>query len=66
MNHKGWLAIATLKPTFTFLVGILSSKSIEYGKIPTKKVKFGFRVEMASQPLSAFLHWNRCHPLRKM
>ena len=37
-KHKGWLAIATLKPTFTFLVGILPlpgklpSKSIEYDK----------------------------------
>ena len=36
------LAIATLKPTFTFLVGILSSKSIEYGKIPTKKSESWF------------------------
>ena len=35
---KGWQAIATLKPTFTFLVGILPSKSIEYGKIPTKNI----------------------------
>ena len=43
----GWLVIATLPPTFTFLVGILPSKSIEYGKIPTKKVKVGFRVAMA-------------------
>ena len=46
--QKGWLAIATLKPTFTFLVGILESKSIEYDK--TRKVKVGFRVAMASQP----------------
>ena len=47
LNHKGWLwkgwlAIATLKPTFTFLVGILPSKSIEYGKIPTKKSESWF------------------------
>ena len=39
---KGWLAIATLKLTFTFLVGILPSKSIEYGKIPTKKSESWF------------------------
>ena len=39
---KGWLAIASLKPTFTFLVGILPSKSIEYGKIPTKKSESWF------------------------
>jgi hypothetical protein len=32
---------------YTFLVGILPSESIEYGKIPTKKVKVGFRVAMA-------------------
>ena len=47
LNHKGWLwkgwlAIATLKPTFTFLVGILPGKSIEYGKIPTKKSESWF------------------------
>ena len=30
------------RPTFTFLVGILPSKSIEYGKIPTKKSKSRF------------------------
>ena len=39
---KGWLAIATLKPTFTFLVGILESKSIEYDKIPNKKSESWF------------------------
>ena len=39
---KGWLAIATLKPTFTFFEGILPSKSIEYGKIPTKKSESWF------------------------
>ena len=42
MKPKGWLAIATLKPTFTFLVGILPSKSIEYGKISTKKSESWF------------------------
>ena len=39
---KDWLAIATLKPTFTFLVGILPSKSLEYGKIPTEKSESWF------------------------
>ena len=42
MVSKGWLANATLKPTFTFLVGMLPSKSIEYGKIPTKKSESWF------------------------
>ena len=41
-SGKGWLAIATRKPIFTFLVGILPSKSIEYGKIPTKKSESWF------------------------
>ena len=40
--QKDWLAIATLKPTFTFLVVILPSKSIEYGKIPTKESESSF------------------------
>ena len=43
-------AIATLKPTFTFLVGILPYSIPLLGKIPTKKVKVVFRVAMASQP----------------
>ena len=50
---KGWLAITALKPTFTFLVRILPSKGIEYPC--QKKVKVGFRVEMASQPISLIL-----------
>ena len=37
------------------MVRILPSKSIEYGKIPTKKVKVGFRVAMARQPLRVML-----------
>ena len=45
-------AIATLKPTFTFLVGILPYSILLLGKIPTKKVKVGFRVAMASQPFN--------------
>ena len=44
---KGLASHRYSKTNFHFLVGILPSKSIEYGKIPTKKVKVGFRVAMA-------------------
>ena len=47
---KGWLAIATLKPTFTFLVGILPFNTFSWQNPYQKKVKVGFRVVMASQP----------------
>ena len=50
-THKSWLPSAKLKPTFTFLVGILPSKSIEYGKSLTRKVKVGFSFALGSQPL---------------
>ena len=37
-----------------------SNKSIEYGKIPAKKVKVGFRVAMATQPFQWLTDlWNR-------
>ena len=49
IKSKSWLAIATLKPTFTFL-GILPRKSLKYGKSLPRKVKVCFRVAMASQP----------------
>ena len=49
---KGWLAIATLKPTFTFLGRDFCHIQYFYlAKSLPRKVKVGFRVAMASQPL---------------
>ena len=58
-KHKGWLAIATLKPTFTFLVGILPSKSIEYDKKKSEswfQMASPFKSKFHQQAFSAFLH----------
>ena len=41
---KGWLPSAELTPTFTFLGRDLPTKSIEYGKIPTKKSESWFQL----------------------
>ena len=49
-GQKGWLAIATLKPTFTFLGRDFAIFNTFTWQIPTKKVKVGFRVVIASQP----------------
>ena len=62
IKSKGWLAIATLKQTFTFL-GFYKSANFWVKKtflgrdfaifntsIPTKKVNVGFKVAMGSQP----------------
>jgi len=59
LSPKGWLAIATLKPTFTFLEGILPSKSIEYGEIPTKKSESWFQSCNFSQIFTFMENYDR-------
>ena len=52
-------AIATLKPTFTFLEGILPNKSIEYGEIPTKKSESWFQSCNFSQIFTFMENYDR-------
>ena len=49
-QYKGWVAIAKLTPTFTFLDRDFTIFYTLYGKIPTKKVKVGFSFAMDTQP----------------